>query len=166
MSVRSSSNKQQPEQSLLLEQHQHHHQHHRIFFFTAAISGLLGALASVFAKLASNTSPATGGIIYSALCHALAQPLDVDTTNSHNTISDPCNTGHPVNALKLYYQIATLLRLTFVACTVMANAAMWKIFTHALTQAAASVHVTIITSAANMLTTVGTNNNNLADRMH
>ncbi|EGF77346.1 hypothetical protein BATDEDRAFT_37439 [Batrachochytrium dendrobatidis JAM81] len=117
------------------------------FFFAAVVSGILAALASVLAKLASNTSPVTGGIVYETICHALLPSYSSDST------LNPCKSNLPGDSLEFYYQVTTLVRLAFVGCVVLANAAMWKSFTRALSQANASVHVTMLNNAANMIVT-------------
>ncbi|KAI8924739.1 hypothetical protein BC831DRAFT_463779, partial [Entophlyctis helioformis] len=116
------------------------------FYAVAVTSGILAALASVFAKLASNTSPVSGGIVYATLCSALV-PVPLGGAAS------PCAADGPADALAAYYQVATVVRLAFIGCVLLANAAMWKSFTRALSLAPASIHVTILNSAANMVVT-------------
>ncbi|KAL2914939.1 hypothetical protein HK105_205482 [Polyrhizophydium stewartii] len=112
----------------------------------AAVSGVLAALASVFSKLASNSAPASGGVVYSTLCRAVVPAAAAAAACSGSAAADAA-------ALDDYNRIAAVVRVACVACVLLSNAAMWKTFTSALSRADASIHVTVINSAANMIVT-------------
>ena len=115
----------------------------------AFLSGVAAALASVFAKLASQTDP--GGLVYLFLCQWVTR---LNCLHEPSVSSPAYQLYQQVSFRKLKLKYIPFIRIGFVGCVVLSNAIMWILFTRALAKAPASLHVTTMNTAANMATTV------------